>query len=156
MRLKRITSKEGEVYFVNAKTGERITTQNSNWFLYSTPSGVLAFIYLIIVTVILFLIGGLLESYDKASILAYTLDVILISVGCFFIIKINPKSVWYVPLICNAAFILSAIVEPSFWHSEMWIIICPGWVLCIIFSVLGYISGMRNKEIRSLPNKNIS
>jgi hypothetical protein len=146
MRLKRITSTEGEVYFVDAKTGERITTKNSDSFIYSTPSVILAFIYLFIVTAILFVVGGLTESWDRASILAYTLDLILISIGCFFIIKINPKSIWYVPIICNAAFILSAIVEPSFWHGEMWMIVCPGWILSIIASFIGRTVGQRSVQ----------
>ena len=153
MRLKRITSTEGEVYFVDSNTGERITTKKSNSFIYNTHSGILAFIYLIFITVILFVIGGLTESWDRASILAYSLDLVLISIGCFFIIKINPKSIWYVPFICNATFILSAIVEPSFWHGEMWMIVCPGWVLSIISSLLGYKIGMRNRLVQPLPNK---
>jgi len=52
-----------------------------------------------------------------------------------------------------AAFILSAIVEPSFWHGEMWMIVCPGWVLSIISSLLGYKIGMQNKLVQPLPNK---
>ena len=153
MRLKRITTKEREVYFVDSITGERITNPKSNLFIYNTHSGILAFIYLIFITVLLFVIGGLTESWDRASILAYSLDLVLISIGCFFIIKINPKSIWYVPIICNAAFILSAIVEPSFWHGEMWMIVCPGWVLSIISSLLGYKIGMRNRLVQPLPNK---
>jgi len=153
MLLKRITTKEGEVYFADSNTGERITNQKSNSFIYNTHSGILAFIYLIFITVILFVIGGLTESWDRASILAYSLDLVLISIGCFFIIKINPKSIWYVPFICNATFILSAIVEPSFWHGEMWMIVCPGWVLSIISSLLGYKIGMRNRLVQPLPNK---
>ena len=150
MRLKKITTKEGEIYFVNSKTDERIKTNNSNSFLYSTPSGVLAFLTLIAVTIIMFIIGSLLESYDKQSIIAYIMTVILLSTGCFIIIRINPKSVWYVPFICNAFLILSAFVEPNFWRGIMWIIICPGWILSIIASVFGAQIGKRNIKIKHL------
>lgn len=153
MRLKRITTKEGEVYFVDSKTGERIINPKPNSFLYNTHSGILAFICFIFVTVIAFLIDDLTSSWDRASVIAYSSSLILISIGCFIIIRINPKSIWYVPFICNATFILSAIVEPSFWHGEMWMIICPGWVLSIISSILGYKIGMRNKLVQPLPNK---
>jgi len=81
MRLKRITSTEGEVYFVDAKTGERITTKNSD-SLHIQHTQCYFSIHIPIDSdrQILFVIGGLTESWDRASILAYTLDLILISI----------------------------------------------------------------------------
>jgi len=55
----------------------------------------------------------------------------------------NPKSVWYVPLICNALLIVSSILEPNFWKSIMCIPICGGWVLSVIVSIIGARAGKK-------------
>lgn len=123
-------------------------TDKSNSFLYNTPSAVLAFLTLIAATIIMFIIGNLFAGFDKESIIAYVLNAILISAGCYGIVRINPKSVWYVPVICNATLIISAFVEPNFWREVMWMIICPGWVLSIITSILGAKSGKQNIEVK--------
>jgi hypothetical protein len=114
-------------------------------FLASLPSGVSALLSLIVFTVVSFVVGDLLNSFDPGSAIAYSLSGLLSATACFFIIKQNPKSIWYVPLIVNALFIFSAIVEPNFWKPPpdnlpgipMWIPVCSGWVLSIIASILG-------------------
>ena len=147
MLLKRITTKEGEVHFVNAKTGEHVKVKNTNRFLYTFPSGVLAIFTLLIATIIMFLIGSLLESYDKESIIAYIINAVIITIGCFIIIRINPKSIWYVPFISNIVLILSALVEVNFWRGIMWIPICCGWILNIIVSIIAVLIG--NHDIKT-------
>jgi hypothetical protein len=145
MRLKRITTEEGGVYFVNAKTGEQVKIKKTNSFLYIFPSGVLALFTLLIATIIMFLIGSLLESFDRESIIAYILNAVIITIGCFFIIRINPKSIWYVLPISNFVLILSAFLEPNFWKGIMWIPICSGWILNIITSITAALIGNHNK-----------
>jgi hypothetical protein len=117
-------------------------TKGSKSFLMGIPSWVLAAITLIIVTIVTF---GLGEGFgnifkineDIAGAIPYIILDVLIAVGCFYIIKWNPKSIWYVPLICNVLGIISAIVEPTFWRTSLWIFICGGWVLSIFTSFLG-------------------
>jgi hypothetical protein len=121
-------------------------------FLASLPSGVTALLSLIVFTIVLFVVGDLLDSFDPSSTITYSLFGLLSASACFFIIKQNPKSIWYVPLIINAFLIFSAIVEENFWRPPpdnlpgipMWIPICGGWVLSIVVSIIGARMGERN------------
>ena len=100
---------------------------------------------------IIFLMGsaallGPLLPIDKniSEGIAYVVFNVLVAAACFFICKHNPNSVWYVPIICNAVGIISAIVEPNFWITELWIFICSGWVLSIIGATIGAVVGHRS------------
>jgi hypothetical protein len=131
---------------------ETIKPKVKKSFLASFPSGVSALLSLIVFTIILFVVGELLDSFDPSSAIAYSLFGLLSATACFFIIKQNPKSIWYVPLIINAFLIFSAIIEPYFWRNPpeaplgnppMWIPVCSGWVLTIVVSIIGVRIGKR-------------
>lgn len=97
--------------------------------------GFLSFIFLFIFAALL---GSILPiDEDISEGIAYVLLGIIIAASCYFICKHNPKSVWYVPIIANIFGIFAAIVEPNFWITYLWILICGGWVLSIIASILG-------------------
>jgi hypothetical protein len=120
-------------------------------FLKRLPSWVLAVITLIIVTIVLFGVGegvgNIFKINEKvADAIPYIIFDVLIAVGCFYIVKWNPKSIWYVPIICNVIGIIAAIVEPSFWKSSLWILICGGWVLSIITSIIGARVGKKSVQ----------
>ena len=111
-------------------------------FLQGIPSWVLAVITLIVVSIVLFGLGEGVGNIFKlneniAGAIPYIILDVLIAAGCFYIVKWNPKSIWYVPLICNVLGIISAIVEPTFWKTSLWMFICSGWVLSIIASIIG-------------------
>jgi CDP-diglyceride synthetase len=137
---------------------ETIKPKVKKSFLASFPSGVSALLSLIVFTVVLFVVGDLLNSFDPSSVIAYSLSGLLSATACFFIIKQNPKSIWYVPLIVNALLIFSAIVETNFWKSQpdnlpgipMWIPICIGWVLSIIASIIGAWMGKQKANSKNL------
>ena len=117
-------------------------TKGVKSFLSQIPSWTLAVITLIIVTIVTFGLGeGVGNIFkineDVAGVIPYIILDVLIAVGCFYIVKWNPKSIWYVPLICNVLGIISAIVEPTFWKTSLWMFICSGWVLSIIASIIG-------------------
>jgi hypothetical protein len=130
---------------------ETIKPKGKKSFLASFPSGVSALLSLIVFTFILFVVGDLLNSFDPSSAITYALFGLLSATACFFIIKQNPKSIWYVPLIINAFLIFSAVVEENFWRPPpdnlpgipMWIPICSGWLLSIIASIIGAWMGKR-------------
>lgn len=113
-------------------------------FLKEIPSGVLALIILILATIVLFVTDEVVHSFDKGGLTAYILNGLLIAVGCFFIIKREPKSIFYVPFICNALLIFSAFVEPNFWRTSMWMPICGGWALTFFVSIIGALIGSRH------------
>ena len=60
------------------------------------------------------------------------------------------KSIWYVPILCNASGIISAIVEPNFWTTSLWIVICGGWVLSLIGAISGAMVG-KHSTLRTIP-----
>lgn len=130
---------------------ETIKPKVKKSFLASFPSGVSALLCLIVFTIVLFVVAELLNSFDPGSAITYALFGLLSATACFFIIKQNPKSIWYVPLIINAILIFSAIVEENFWRPPpdnlpgipMWIPICGGWVLSIVASITGAWMGKR-------------
>jgi hypothetical protein len=78
------------------------------------------------------------------DLIFYILYGIVVAVCCYFIVKKNPKSIWYVPIICYSIGLIAAIVEPSFWITKsMWIPMCGGLLLSIITSIIGARVGKR-------------
>lgn len=104
----------------------------------------LAFLFLMVVSDIFAMIFRISEDNDTAELVFYVLYNLIIAISCFFICRQNPKSILYVPVLCNIIGIISAAVERNFWISPLWIVICSGWVLSIIASIIGAQSG-RNK-----------
>ena len=130
-------------------------TKGSKSFLVKTPSAVLAIFSFVVANIVLFGIGEGLGSFikikgDIGEAIPYILYDLVIAFCCYFIVKQNPSSIWYVPIICNVLGIISAIVEPSFWITSLWILICGGWVLSIIVSIIGARMGKR-KAISDNP-----
>ena len=125
-----------------------IKPKEKKLFLATTPSAVLAIITVVGAFIILFGIGEGLGSFikikgDIGEAIPYILYDIVIAFCCYFIVKQNPGSIWYVPIICNVLGIISAIVEPNFWITPMWIPFCSGWLLSIIASIIGSRVGKR-------------
>ncbi|OGU84683.1 MAG: hypothetical protein A2W11_07675 [Ignavibacteria bacterium RBG_16_35_7] len=107
-----------------------------------------AFVTSILLIVIASLLGSILPIDENISEgIAYIVFNILVAAACFFICKHDPKSVWYVPIIANIPGIFSAIVEPNFWITDLWIFIGIGWVLSVVASILGAIVGRRSVSL---------
>ena len=117
-------------------------TNRKESFLATTPSAVLALLTFFAALILLFGIGEGIGG-DIGGILAYILSDLVIAVCCFYIVKQNPGSIWYVPVICNLMGIIAAIVEPNFWISSMWILVSIGWVLSLIASIIGAWKGSK-------------
>jgi hypothetical protein len=117
-------------------------TNGKKSFLTTVPSAVLAMLTFFGALILLFGIGEGIGG-EIGGTLAYILSDLVIAVCCFFIVKQNPGSIWYVPIICNLMGIIAAIVEPNFWISSMWIYVSLGWVLSIVVSFIGAQKGKR-------------
>lgn len=113
-------------------------TKEKKSFLSGTPSWVLS-----IITVVLSFIFLFLLAYTVGEVIAYISYDIVIVIACFFICRENPNSVWYVPIICNTIGVISAIVEPNFWITSLWIVMCGGWILSLIGAISGALIGRR-------------
>lgn len=111
------------------------------------PSWLLAVVILIISAIVLVITDSMWTSRTETGLLSHLINNLIIAFGCFFIVRANPKSIWYVPIICNALLILSSIAEPGFWKSSMVIPICGGWVLSVITSIIAAQQGKRKKSI---------
>ncbi len=124
-------------------------TEKKNSLLSRIPSWALALFTLFGSTVLTIVVGEGLGPYIKINehtgeAIAYIINGLIIAICCYFIIKKNPESLWYVLLICNAFVILPALIEPNFWIStSMWIPMCGGAVLSVIASIIGVWQGRR-------------
>ena len=114
-------------------------TKRKKSFIAGIPSAVLAFLTMILSTILLFAIG---EGTNHDGI-AYVVYDLVIVVGCYFIVKQNPGSIWYVLIISNLAGILPAIIERNFWITPMWMFVCTGWVLSILVAIAGMLIGKK-------------
>jgi hypothetical protein len=69
---------------------------------------------------------------------------IALAVSCFIIVKKNPGSFWFVPLVCNAVTIIGLITDPSFWgDSRLIFVFGSALVISIIGSIIGALVGRR-------------
>lgn len=127
-------------------------TKKKKSFFSRTPSWVLSLITAFLSVVVLMFLASILSDAAKlgdiGESIAYISYGILIAIACFFICRYNPKSIWYVPILCNTVGIISAVVEPNFWITSLWMVICGGWVLSLLGAIAGTIAGQR-----SIPSK---
>jgi uncharacterized membrane protein YecN with MAPEG domain len=124
-------------------------TNGKKSFLAGIPSWALSLITVVFSFFLLFLL-----AYPFGEVIGYISYDIVIVIACFFICKMNPNSIWYVPFICNIVGIMAAFGEENFyWISTLWIVICGGWVLSLIASIIGARIGKR-KAISDNPVTN--
>jgi hypothetical protein len=93
----------------------------------------------------------LLSKYWDIIILLWY--ILIIAVACFYLVRKNPISIWFVPLICNAYGILGiiyAIADTTFWKESYGIMLCFGLVLSITTSIIGAQKG-RKTDISDNP-----
>jgi hypothetical protein len=81
-------------------------------------------------------------SQDIGELIGCLSYAIIIVIACFFICKENPKSVWYVPIICNIVSIAAAF-GPEFRLAPTWKLFIGGWVLSLIGAISGALIGQR-------------
>ncbi|MBE0570363.1 MAG: hypothetical protein IH618_02370 [Ignavibacteriaceae bacterium] len=117
-------------------------------YLFGFPSWVLSIAAAILSFIVLSVFAGVLNSVigiDKniSEGISYIIYGLIVGLACFFICKSDPKSIWYVPLLCNLGGIIAATVEPGFWITPLWIYISSSWVLSLIGSIFGTIAGKR-------------
>jgi len=117
--------------------------------LWGIPSWVLALLTMFLALFVLMFVGSFVAEIfnipdeSPAEWVFYMLYNLIIAGGGYLICRHNPKSVWYVPVLSNLIGIYSAIDEPNFWISSLWIVICGGWILTIIASIMGAMKGRK-------------
>jgi CDP-diglyceride synthetase len=124
--------------------------------LWGIPSWGLALLSYFLAYAVPYAVYGIISAVFKipewngSEFLFTNISVVIIIVCCFFICKNNPRSILYVPLLCNIFSIIVAIIMPTFWKGSLWIVICCGWILSICASVLGARIG-KKKAISDYP-----
>ena len=81
----------------------------------------------------------------------FSLNLIFVTIACFFICRTHPKSVWYTPLICNTVGIIGLIANLTLTialldygtTSSEWIILVSGFVLSVTGAIVGARIGRR-------------
>jgi len=141
-----ITSNKLDIKLHNMET--KVKTS----FLYGIQPWALSLMTAFIGMLLLFLLAGLLADVaklgDNGELVAYICYDILIAISCFFICRKSPESLWYVPILSNTVGIISAIIEPFFWITPLWILFSSGWVLSVIGAIIGAVLGRQ----KSIPN----
>jgi hypothetical protein len=121
-------------------------TNRKKSFLASMPSAVSALLTFFITLILLFGIGETVGG-KTGETLAYIITDLFVAFFCFHIVKLNPKSIWYVPVICNLLGIIPAFVEPKFWSTPLWWgLVCGGWVLSVLASITGAFMGRKTES----------
>lgn len=110
--------------------------------LWGIPSWGLASLTMVGVFIVLMAIGEELVDNETEEILAYIILGAVNAICCFFIVRHNPKSIWYVPLIINVLFIIFTFVESM--KASDWIAICSIFLLSLIASIIGARMGRRS------------
>ena len=108
-------------------------------FLEGIPSWASALLTLIVAFFPLMYIGEALTvggGLGSVGVIILILYYLVLTFSCFFIVKQNPRSFWYVPLICNTVTII-AFTDPSIWEDSIWIFFGSGLALSIIASIIG-------------------
>jgi F0F1-type ATP synthase assembly protein I len=105
-------------------------------FFEKVPSWLLAALNFILAAIFFVITDSIWTPHTATGLKSHLINDLIIAVGCFFIVRLNPKSKWYVPIISNALLIVASFAEPNFWHSQMVIPICGGWVLSVLVSIV--------------------
>jgi len=123
-------------------------TKQKMTFLAKAPSSLLAVFVFIIAAIIFVFTDSIWTPHTATGLKSHLINDLIIAIGCFFIVRLNPKSVWYVPIICNALLILASFAEPHFWESSMLLPICGGWALSVLVSMIAAQLGKQKQNIR--------
>jgi len=127
----------------NEPHDEPIEPKSKKSFLESTPSVVLALIVMFGVFIVFMGIPEDLVKIDTKTeeALAFAILGGVNAICCFFIVRQNPKSIWYVPLLINLIYIISSFIENK--SASDWISVCSIFVLSILASIIGTLFGKR-------------
>lgn len=84
-----------------------------------------------------FIVKGLIEPEVITSSTGFIIVSAVNAICCLFIVKYNPISILFVPLLINAFVLLMAFYNTVFWIDPWWIPFVGGCVWCIMASIIG-------------------
>jgi len=119
-----------------------MTTNKKKSFLAGIPSWASALFIFLVELILIVALSDTLGESATGEALIWTLVGVVNAICCFFIVKQNPKSIWYVLLIINALFIAMAVVAEGTNLRDRFFL-CGIVVLSIIASIIGARIGRR-------------
>lgn len=123
-------------------------TRISSWsagFITSIIASLVTFIYLLIYGFVTF--SAHEDKFFFSTVIPFTIYYFVIASFGFIIVRKNPKSVWYVPILINLVGIILSIVISSIWHNpKILILFCSGLILSLIAIIIGARIGRRSRN----------
>lgn len=120
------------------------------------PSWVLSLLTLMLLFIVLMIVNDPKSTGPgTAGIIGWVVYTILLTLACYAICRIHPKSVWYTPFICNAFGLIGLIangignlVSANFGTTALeWIFIVVSIVLSVSAAHMGARKGRRNMMV---------
>jgi len=115
------------------------------------PSWALAFGATIVSYLVLMITARFLGEFRSLSgtavnFISFAIYGVIIGAACFLISRKYPGSWWHVPVICNIIGITSAFGEPVFLTSNLWKLFGIGWILSVIGTIAGVLTGIKRNS----------
>lgn len=92
----------------------------------------------------------IIEGIVQPEVMVGSLGLFMVSVlnafFCFFIVKHNPISILFVPLIINVFIMVMAFFNTANWLDSWWVPVASGWVLCLMASIIGLLIRKRTSN----------
>lgn len=120
-------------------------------FLSGIPAWGLSMLTAFITLILIFFLASLFGSVralnnNTGEAIVYFIYGVIVAAASYLIVLRDTKSVWYVPVLCNVPGIISALVEPNFWITNMWILFFAVWSLSVAGAVAGALVGKQRKR----------
>ena len=124
-------------------------TNKKKSFLSELPAWASTLIAMVIIFFVAMLIPEQVTESRTGEVIGYFVWGLLNATCCFFIVRQNPKSIWYVPLIINAFMTFGGITEADSWNNIIVIALCGAWLLSISASIIGVRMGRESNSGKS-------
>ena len=92
------------------------------------------------------IVKGLVKPEVMNSSLGFFIVSALNTVCCFFIVKYNPISILFVPLVINTFILAMAFFNTAFGIDPWWVPVVSGWLVCIMSSIIGALIRKRTSK----------
>ena len=135
--------------YIYASRSNHMNANKIRSFSACVPSWAMAVLWFILNAVLIMITGMVLmilnipQSSVFADVFVWTIYDLLVAIGCYYIVRWNPKSIWYVPVICNLYGIIGFIMVSDFRTTYLCILMIIGWTLSILASIIGYRIGRK-------------
>lgn len=112
----------------------------------------LGLVLVVIIAEVLVYSSVIAEGLVKPEVINSPLGFFIVNavntVCCFLIVKYNPVSIVFVPLIINAFILAMAFFNTAFGIEPWWLPVVSGWAVCMMASILGLLIRKRTSVSR--------